>query len=105
MTMQMQKFDFEDYKDRNCVMHCATFEEALEFCAIMTADGRSWMNGDSYEQGIAWDVHKENTCYVFNQGLYGELDYFRMEADVDFQMLHWSDFCGWVHYGDDDDDE
>lgn len=92
----MEKFDFENYRGFEWVMHCATAQEAREFCKAMTAVGRTWLDGESYENNTLWHIYKEDTCYQFNKGMYADLPSFLEEEDPKYQVLQWKNFDGWI---------
>ena len=51
-------------------MHCNTEEKASDFLKFLDKNGMKWCDGDSYNAGNFWDIHRENTCYNFNEGVY-----------------------------------
>ena len=67
-------FPIEEFTDSEVCMHCKTEEEASAFLEFLNSIGRRWSSGDRYrgDQTRFYD-HGENTCYYFNQGLYGSL--------------------------------
>ena len=81
-------FKFEDYQN-NCIMHCKTKEEAIEFCKLMHENGRTWRSKESYEKENYWETHKQHTCYAFN---YGQFCYKEYYIDDGYQILEWEDF-------------
>ena len=81
-------FKFEDHPF-NCVMHCKTKEEAIEFCKLMHEDGRTWTSKESYEKENYWETHKQHTCYAFN---YGQFCYKESYIDDGYLVLEWEDF-------------
>ena len=84
-------FNFEDYTDINCVMHCPEEWMAEVFCDYMHEHGREWCSGQSYKQRNLYETNKENTVYAFNQGKYGNLHYHKSRGDT---ILEFSDFFG-----------
>ena len=81
-------FKFEDYQI-NCVMHCKTKEEAIEFCKLMHEDGRTWTSKESYVEENYWETHKQRTCYAFNYDQLCNKEYY---IEGGWQVLEWSDF-------------
>ena len=82
------KFNFNDYKGKY-VMRCKTEEEAQEFCRLMHEDGRKWCSYNSYIGNYNWDDYKSATCYNFNDGTFGNKDFY---IKNDFTILKWVDF-------------
>ena len=79
-------FDINNYPGNYC-MHCATEEEALEFCQYLDNVGRTWNGGDSYLSFSNYNVHGNETVYHFNEGTYGDRDYALMSNCI---ILEWS---------------
>lgn len=87
----MKKFKFEDYKNAY-VMHCKTEEEAKKFCKVMYEDGRRWITGKAYMSGNNyWDEAKEQTCYNFNAGRYGNISVYKGYIILNFSDFDWSE--------------
>lgn len=82
-------FDFDAWKDINVCMHCATKEEAEDFCKVMDAAGLRWSSGPSYLKSSCFDFYKEQTCYYFNEGTY---DSTVRAKDKGYTILEWSDY-------------
>lgn len=82
-------FDFEKWKNKKVVMHCKTKEEAEAFCKEMHEAGLAWYLGQRYSKFNYFEEYKQNTCYHFNKGVYGDIkDYIRMG----FKILEYSDY-------------
>lgn len=82
------KFDIKNFP--GCVaLHCETPEEAQNFCEYMDSIGRSWSNGQPYQENNEWDVYKENTCYNFNKDTYADIDYYKTYK---YTIIECSDF-------------
>ena len=81
-------FNFDEYGINYC-MHCATEEEANEFCKLMDESGRTWNNGTTYLERNHFDTYKDQTVYYFNQGMYCS---FRFAVEENDTILRWSDF-------------
>lgn len=84
----MSKFNFYKY-DRNCVMHCPTEESAEIFLSFLSSLGKGWRTGDSYDNCSHWQMYKEETCYRFVAGEYGDLAYF---TEYNYTILEFYDF-------------
>ncbi len=82
-------FNFDKWKDENVVMHCKTQEEAEAFCKEMDEAGLTWHMGRRYSESNNFEEYKENTCYNFNRGLYGSVEYYK---DRVFKILEYSDY-------------
>ena len=87
-------FDFEKWKNQYVVMHCKTEEEAKAFCKEMHEAGLKWWNDSPYikDDGVTddeWSTYKEDTCYNFNEGFYGVLEYYKNKG---FIILEYSDY-------------
>lgn len=91
-TNKKKKFRLEDYKG-NYVMHCSTNKMAETFLKFLHKHGKSWRTWGSYLEETYFECYKENTCYLFNEGMYGELK--RVEEDkyniLEFDDFDWSD--------------
>uniref|UniRef100_UPI00402AF1D7 hypothetical protein n=1 Tax=[Ruminococcus] torques TaxID=33039 RepID=UPI00402AF1D7 len=83
-----KKFRLEDYKG-NIVMHCNTEEKAKIFQIFLDRNGKSWGSGVNYLDQINWKMYKKDTCYLFNEGLFGELEDFKEE---NYKILEFDDF-------------
>lgn len=82
------RFNIEDYKGKY-VMHCKTEEEAKDFCNYLDSLGRKWCDGTKYTEMTHWNFEKDKTCYDFNLGVYGSIEYFYNKK---YQILEWGDF-------------
>ena len=82
-------FNIDDYLGKDCVMHCATEEEANDFLKVMHDLGRKWIYGESYLTSNYWRFYKENTCYRIDKGEYCYMGYYR---SLGCRILEWSDF-------------
>lgn len=82
-------FNFDEWKNKKVVMHCKTKEEAEAFCEEMDKAGLTWHLGHKYSEFNYFGEHKQNTCYHFNRGVYGNIeDYIKMG----FKILEYSDY-------------
>lgn len=83
-------FDITKYKDVNVVMHCPTKSSAEAFLEHLDSVGREWCDGIPYDARDAmWDEYEENTCYAFNEGIFGDLDDYKHR---NYLYLHFFDF-------------
>ena len=82
------KFDFKNYKG-SYVMHCKTLKEAEEFCELMHESGRVWCSNNSYVHNEQWEIHKEETCYNFNEGSFADVQCYE---GMNYKIIEWSDF-------------
>lgn len=88
-------FRFKDYEGKDVAMHCRTAEEAEQFCKVMHDSGKTWASGGSYIYGgTRFYTYGEDTCYLFNSGLYGGLNDIINDG---FEILEFSDF-DWDSY-------
>lgn len=81
------KFNIDNYKGKY-VMHCKTYDEAVNFCNYLHSMGRCWINGRKYYEYTNWERYKTKTIYYFNKGSYGEIDL----VNQGYTVLEWSDF-------------
>ena len=82
-------FDFNEWKNKKVVMHCKTREEAEAFCKEMDKAGLTWRLGHRYSEFNYFEEYKQNTCYHFNEGVYGNIEgYIKMG----FKILEYSDY-------------
>lgn len=82
------RFDIAQYQGE-VAMHCRTREEAQVFLEFLHRSGKSWCNGDSYNRYLYYDDHKEQTVYSFNNGKYGDLDWY---IEHGYYILEFKDF-------------
>lgn len=85
----MSKFNFDEWKGKEVVMHCKTEEEAKDFCRVMHDAGRKWVSGETYEKNTFWEAYTIDTCYAFNANQYSGREYFKEEG---YTILEWSDY-------------
>ena len=70
-------FNINDYNnDGKYVMRCKTEEEANIFLEYLDSLGLKWRGGRSYLDKNNWREYREDTCYNFASGTYGDKDYF-----------------------------
>lgn len=84
-------FDFGAWKDKNVCMHCRTREEAEDFCNEMHKAGLTWSSGISYLKMKWFSIYENNTCYCFNEGVYGDI---KQAKNKGYTILEWSDYRG-----------
>lgn len=82
-------FDFCAWKDKNVCMHCRTREEAEDFCNEMHKAGLTWSSGISYLKMKWFSIYENNTCYCFNEGVYGDI---KQAKNKGYTILEWSDY-------------
>lgn len=82
-------FDFGAWKDKNVCMHCRTREEAEDFCNEMHKAGLTWSSGISYLKMKWFSIYENNTCYCFNEGVYGDI---KQAKNKGYTILEWSDY-------------
>lgn len=82
-------FDFDAWKDKNVCMHCRTREEAEDFCREMEKAGLTWSSGISYLKMKWFSIYENNTCYCFNEGVYGDIKQAKTKG---YTILEWSDY-------------
>ena len=88
--MAKEKFDINNYPG-NYAMHVSTEEEAECFCKYLDFQGRRWRGGSRYLDRTNYSVYDNQTCYVFNERMYGHVQYFEKD-DADWTILEFSDF-------------
>lgn len=82
------QFNIEQYSG-NFAMHCKTREDAEIFLSALAESGRSWGSGKSYKRISYYDNYKEQTCYAFNIGQFGQIDTY---VDLGFTILEFDSF-------------
>lgn len=88
--MKKTKFDISKYTGVKVVMHCPTKDSAEEFLNHLQSIGRIWCDGIPYDgRETMWDTYKEYSCYVFNEGMFGELDDYKRR---NYLVLNFYDF-------------
>jgi hypothetical protein len=87
-----KKFKLDDYRG-NYAMHCSTNKMAETFLKFLHKHGKSWRTGGSYLEETSFECYRNDTCYLFNEGMYGELKC--VEEDkyniLEFDDFDWSD--------------
>lgn len=83
----MKIFDFKRWENKRVAVHCATKEEAIDFCKKMYLLRRRWKSGESYRKTY-WDELKENTCYDI-EGEFSSITYYK---NRDYIILEWKDY-------------
>ena len=92
------KFNIDEYKGDNIVMRCRTQESAEQFLKYLDSVGRRWCSGTKYTKNSQFVCYKDRTCYRFNRGEYGSVEYFEEYA---YEILEFEDF----DWGDEDSNE
>lgn len=83
-----KKFRLEDYSG-NYVMHCSTDKMAETFLKFLHKYGKSWRTWGSYLEETYFERYKENTCYLFNEGMYADLE---CAEENNYTVLEFNDF-------------
>lgn len=83
-----KKFRLEDYKG-NYVMHCSTDKMAETFLKFLHKHGKSWRTWGSYLEETYFECYKENTCYLFNEGMFADLE---CAEENNYTVLEFNDF-------------
>ena len=85
------RFNPKEY-NKMTVMHCHTKEQAEEFAEYLDYFGYKLRNGQRYKGNIDFSFQNQ-TCYNFNTGTYGDIDYFRVKGYVilEFSDFEWTD--------------
>lgn len=82
-------FDFKAWEGKNVCMHCKTREEAEDFCREMDTAGLMWSSGISYLKMKWFSIYENNTCYCFNEGVYGDI---KQAKNKGYTILEWSEY-------------
>lgn len=82
-------FDFDVWKGKDVCMHCKTREEAEDFCREMEKAGLTWSSGISYLKMKWFSIYENNTCYCFNEGVYGDI---KQAKNKGYTILEWSEY-------------
>lgn len=85
-TNKKKKFRLEDYKG-NYVMHCSTNKMAETFLKFLHKQG--WRTWGSYLEETYFECYKENTCYLFNEGMFADLE---CAEENNYTVLEFNDF-------------
>lgn len=83
-----KKFRLEDYSG-NYVMHCSTDKMAETFLKFLHKHGKSWRTWGSYLKETYFERYKENTCYLFNEGMFADLE---CAEENNYTVLEFNDF-------------
>ena len=83
-----KKFRLEDYSG-NYVMHCSTDKMAETFLKFLHKHGKSWRTWGSYLEETCFECYKENTCYLFNEGMFADLE---CAEENNYTVLEFNDF-------------
>ena len=86
--MNKPKFNIDDYPGKYA-MRCNSEGKAKVFCRYMDSIGLKWRTDWSYLDCTAWGVHKEETCYFFNCGMFGSVENY---SDNLYLILEFDDF-------------
>lgn len=73
----MKDFNWEDFKNYKCAVHCQTEEEAKKFLSFAKRQGCEWSNfmRNVYDNSSKWYVYGTNTYYVYEEHLlYGNIN-------------------------------
>ena len=84
----MNCFNFNKWGNKNVVIHCKTKEEARDFCRVMYENGL-WTFSENYLKCDQWDKYNKNTCYNFNSGRFGYVNFY---SENGYTILEWSDY-------------
>lgn len=69
----MKDFNWKDFKNHKCGVHCNTSEEARKFIELASKQGMKWADSEMYE--INWNYNKANTYYTHKDNLkYGNIN-------------------------------
>lgn len=83
-----KKFRLEDYSG-NYVMHCSTDKMVETFLKFLHKHGKSWRTWGSYLEETYFECYKENTCYLFNEGMFADLE---CAEENNYTVLEFNDF-------------
>ena len=83
-----KKFRLEDYSG-NYVMHCSTDKMAETFLKFLHKHGKSWRTWGSYLEETYFECYKENTCCLFNEGMFADLE---CAEENNYTVLEFNDF-------------
>ena len=83
-----KKFRLEDYSG-NYAMHCSTDKMAETFLKFLHKHGKSWRTWGSYLEETYFECYKENTCYLFNEGMFADLE---CAEENNYTVLEFNDF-------------
>lgn len=83
-----KKFRLEDYSG-NYVMHCSTDKMAETFLKFLHKHGKSWRTWGSYLEETYFECYKKNTCYLFNEGMFADLE---CAEENNYTVLEFNDF-------------
>lgn len=87
-TNKKKKFRLEDYKG-NYVMHCSTNKMAETFLKFLHKQGKSWRTGESYLEETSFKCYRNDTCYLFNEGMFADLE---CAEENNYTVLEFDDF-------------
>lgn len=83
------KFNWEEFiSNDNIAVHCATQEQATDFCKQMHEHGLAWHGGKSYLENTYWKIYKEETCYT-GYGAHADLEHYK---NNNYTILEWSNY-------------
>ncbi len=87
------RFHLEDWPG-DVAMHCPEEWQAEKFCELLDDAGRKWCDGGKYSEYTGWENDEGQTCYIFNKGLYADLNYcshYDYYKILEFSDFDWSD--------------
>ena len=83
-----KKFRLDDYRGKYA-MHCSTNKMAETFLKFLHKHGKSWRTWGSYLEETYFESYKENTCYLFNEGMFADLE---CAEENNYTVLEFNDF-------------
>lgn len=83
-----KKFKLDDYRGKYA-MHCSTNKMAETFLKFLHKHGKSWRTWGSYLEETYFECYKENTCYLFNEGMFADLE---CAEENNYTVLEFNDF-------------
>jgi hypothetical protein len=90
MKGKNMEFNWEEFiSSNNIAVHCATEEQATDFCKQMHEHGLKWNTGEqSYLKKTYWKAYRKETCYT-GYGTYADLEHYK---NNNYTILEWSNY-------------
>jgi hypothetical protein len=68
------------YIDKNTVIHCKTYQDAVAVLEILYHNGFTWNTGESYKSTSNYKFHQSETCYLPIEGLFSRREFFEKKG-------------------------
>lgn len=85
----MGNFDWAAFAEKSIAVHCATEDEAIDFCNLSHEHGYDWCDGNTRLEEINWNYYNKNTVYFRDS--YADIEYTKTYMP-NCKIIEWSDY-------------